>query len=60
MQLPIRQEDEFFLDYLEIKNLQEAREKKAYAGMLNLDIYFPELREFLGVFRAKLGESFDL
>lgn len=58
MILPIKPEDEFFLEHLEINNLQEAKAKKSYAGTLNLDIYFPEVMQFLSVFKTKLDESF--
>jgi len=59
MTLPIKTEDEFFLEHLDINNLQEAMIKKSYTGTLNLDAYFPEKLQFWAIFRKQFRESFD-
>ena len=42
----LRNEDERFLDFLSLKNKEEAISKRRYSIVINLDLYFPEILVF--------------
>lgn len=60
MVLPISREEESLIPHLDIQNLQEAQMKKQYAAVFNLDILFPEMRQFWSAFQTVFAESYAL
>ncbi len=46
MRLPVKESEKFLLQHLDIKNIDEALRNGSYSCTLNLDIVFPEMKEF--------------
>lgn len=60
MMLPIKPEEQNIVSHLDINNVQEALAKKQYAATFNLDILFPEMREFWASFQSLFGQSYTI
>lgn len=58
MFVPVKEEDESILPYLDITNWDEAMRDRRYMCTVNLDVYFPEMLQFWAALQAVYDESY--